>query len=819
MKNRVVHSALFSLVVVSICAFAVHTLAQSSAVRSTTIQSQPVNLDFEQGEVGQLPTGWVSPTKPNYAGELTEEKPISGKRAALLRSLPSASADGPPFGNLMQAFDATRFRGHRVRLRAAVRIEGSEPGSRAQLWLRVDRSENKIGFFDNMGDRPITLGEWQYYEVIGDVDEDAATINIGMLLIGGGKAWLDDVSFEDIGKTVVLAEPARPLTEQGLANLEAFTRLLGYVRHFHPSDQAAAADWDSFAIEGIRVVEGAKDAADLAKKLEGIFRPLAPTVRVFPTNARPRFPDDETKATQGVPSLKIVSWRHQGFGQKGSQRSPYQSERVYKDAAGAKIPEASPDPLKPFMTSLGGGVSCLVPLALFADAKGTLPHVESPATEAKANLVKSSGNDRATRLADVALAWNIFQHFYPYFDVVQADWPHALREALTSAANDPNERAFLDTLRRMVAQLHDGHGGVYHPSDTAAFTAPVIFGWVEERLVITDVAAEGASGLQPGDIVVKVDGTPSLQALTEREALISGATPQWRRYIALYRLRAGVQDSEIRLEVQTNNGSPRTVSLRRNMQAEKLQEARPAKVQELNPGIFYLNLDQIKDADFQAILPQLEKAKGIIFDLRGYPKVSPLVISHLIDKPAQSARWMVPIVVAPDHQAYAEYNTAGRWMLEPIAPRLTAKIAFLTDGRAISYAESYLGIIEAYKLGEIVGETTAGTNGNVNPFVLPGGYTVTWTGMKVLKHDGSQHHGIGIHPTVPVRRTIKGITEKRDEQLERAIAIVGDKTVASRAHARDKIQRAAGEDYDRRPGGNRRGQQRVFSQLLKASGD
>ena len=775
MKKHLVQFSLCSLGAALICVLAIHrqdTLAQSSAVRSTTIQSQPVNLDFEQGEIGQVPTGWVSPTKPNYAREMTEEKPNSGKRAALLRSLPGASADGPPFGNLMQAFDARLFRGHRVRFRAAVRIEGSEPAARAQLWLRVDRGENQIGFFDNMGDRPIRLGEWQYYEIVGDVEEDAATVSIGMLLLGKGKAWLDDVSFEDIGKTVVIAEPARPLTKQGLENLEAFTRLLGYVRHFHPSDQAAAADWDSFAIEGIRAIEVAKNAADLAKRLEDIFRPLAPTVRVFPTNGRPR-PPDETKAPQGVPSLKIVSWRHQGFGQKGEQQSPYQSERVFADAPGGNIPKGSSDPLKPFMASLGGGVSCLVPLSLFADAKGTLPYVTSQAAPAKATLVKLSGNDRATRLADVALAWNIFQHFYPYFDVVQTDWPATLREALTSAANDPNERAFLDTLRRMVAQLHDGHGGVYHPSDSAGYTAPVIFGWIEGRLVITDVAAEGANGLQPGDVVLKVDGKASLEALVERETLISGATPQWRRYIALNQLRAGMKDSEIKLEVQTRNGPARSVSLPRNVQAHNLNEMRPPRINELRPGIFYLDLDRIKDEDFQAILPQLEKAKGIIFDLRGYPGVSPVVISHLIDKTAQSARWMVPIVTTPDHQGNTEYNTDGRWMLEPIAPRLTAKIAFLIDGRVISYAESYMGIIEAYKLAEIVGEPTAGTNGNVNPFLLPGGYTVTWTGMKVLKHDGSQHHGIGIHPTVPVPRTIKGVTEKRDEQLERAIAIVG----------------------------------------------
>jgi C-terminal processing protease CtpA/Prc len=216
----------------------------------------------------------------------------------------------------------------------------------------------------------------------------------------------------------------------------------------------------------------------------------------------------------------------------------------------------------------------------------------------------------------------------------------------------------------------------------------------------------------------------------------------------------------------------RAVTLRRTVDTESLNEMRPPKISELKQGIFYVALDRIKDEDFQAALPQLEKAKGIIFDLRGYPRVSPMVISHLIDGPATSARWMVPIITKPDHSTVDAYETGGRWDLKPIAPRLKGKIAFLTDGRAISYAESYMGIIEAYKLAEIVGEPTAGTNGNVNPFVLPGNYTVVWTGMKVLKHDGSQHHGIGIQPTVPVSRTIKGIREKRDEQLERAISIV-----------------------------------------------
>ncbi len=50
---------------------------------------------------------------------------------------------------------------------------------------------------------------------------------------------------------------------------------------------------------------------------------------------------------------------------------------------------------------------------------------------------------------------------------------------------------------------------------------------------------------------------------------------------------------------------------------------------------------------------------------------------------------------------------------------------------------------------------------------------MVFTGMKVLKHDGSRHHGVGILPTVPAARTVKGVAAGRDEVLERATEIVG----------------------------------------------
>jgi C-terminal processing protease CtpA/Prc len=167
-----------------------------------------------------------------------------------------------------------------------------------------------------------------------------------------------------------------------------------------------------------------------------------------------------------------------------------------------------------------------------------------------------------------------------------------------------------------------------------------------------------------------------------------------------------------------------------------------------------------------------------VFDMRGYPGTvsTPRIFAHLTDTIIQSALFEVPLVMRPDRQGMQFMES--RWRIAPASPRLAARIVFLTGGGAISYAESTMGIVEAYRLGAIVGEATAGTNGNINPFVVPGGYVVTWTGMRVRKHDGSRHHGVGIRPTVPAGRTIAGVAAGRDEVLERGVAVVTGTSVA-----------------------------------------
>ena len=117
----------------------------------------------------------------------------------------------------------------------------------------------------------------------------------------------------------------------------------------------------------------------------------------------------------------------------------------------------SPYLLKP----LGAGVSCRLPVMVYTSDQGTLPQATTNNPWSTQDPRRLTALNRSTRLAGIAICWGVMQHFYPYFDVVGSDWDAALRSALTAAAEDADEIAYLHTLQQLVGQLHDGHGNVY----------------------------------------------------------------------------------------------------------------------------------------------------------------------------------------------------------------------------------------------------------------------------------------------------------------------------------------------------------------------
>jgi C-terminal processing protease CtpA/Prc len=241
---------------------------------------------------------------------------------------------------------------------------------------------------------------------------------------------------------------------------------------------------------------------------------------------------------------------------------------------------------------------------------------------------------------------------------------------------------------------------------------------------------------------------------------------------ALADLVTGTPGQDVTLSLSGADGRSRMVHLAYVELAPGggVREVRPEPIAEITPGIFYVDLDRVTQDQYSARLADLARARGLIFDLRGYPRMSSDFLSHMIDQPVRSAVFATPTYLRPDRQGVT-YNDGG-WTLQPQAPRFTSNLLFITNGSAISYAESVLSVVAGNHLADIVGEPSAGANGNITSLTLPGRYAVYWTGMRVTNRDGSQHHLIGVRPTIPISRTLAGVRAGRDELLDRALALV-----------------------------------------------
>ena len=104
-------------------------------------------------------------------------------------------------GVVSQGVRADDYRGKRVRFSAFVKTI-DVVGKSAGIWMRVDGADGSYAI-DNMTDRPVSgTHDWIRVSAVLDVPRDAAGIMFGALMRSTGEMWIDDATFEIVGKDV-----------------------------------------------------------------------------------------------------------------------------------------------------------------------------------------------------------------------------------------------------------------------------------------------------------------------------------------------------------------------------------------------------------------------------------------------------------------------------------------------------------------------------------------------------------------------------------------------------------------------------------------
>ena len=441
----------------------------------------------------------------------------------------------------------------------------------------------------------------------------------------------------------------------------------------------------------------------------------------------------------------------------------------YKEKLFEEVPEFGEFINEP----IGNNLYCIVPMALYDISGKTFPIIDNKyLRDLKTELSKiniTSDFNPYSNLASILISWNVFQHFYPYFDVVKKDWEKVLPETIKRTIIDKNNDDFTKTLCEMVAKLEDGHGVVY---GTNMYHLPIRTEWIDNKIVIT---ASNDNQLKVGDIIKKVDGVKSKNVLKDLENKISGSA-QLKNHRALNIFGSNYESKVTHIIVKRNGKKVicdiQNMSGIKNMFFNPINEikCKSYNIKEIEPGIFYVNISNCTFGDIKNNIQKLAKAKCVIYDYRWGGKFSLMeLIPHLTKTVINTDWWGVPQIIYPNREKMNFQKSNS--FLTPIEPYFTSKSIFITAPCVVSGGETEIGIINYYKLGTTIGEQTAGCNGNVNWISLPNGFQIMWTGMKVFKHDGTQLHLIGYKPDYPVKRTMQGIKDGKDELLEKAIEV------------------------------------------------
>ena len=362
-------------------------------------------------------------------------------------------------------------------------------------------------------------------------------------------------------------------------------------------------------------------------------------------------------------------------------------------------------------------------------------------------------------------AWDILHQDYVGADELDdTALAYGAIEGLTDAVGDTGHTSFLTPQEReeREEELSGSYVGIGVRIDAAEDGRPLIVG------VFRGSPAEAAD-LRPGDIIVAVEGEPTLdQDLDEVASRIRGEAGS----IVSVTVQRGVDGPERELDIERAEVDVETVSW--------------AMVPGTNTAM--LRLEQFSHGAADDIKAALEDIRGagadrIVLDLRGNPggfvNEAIGVASQFLEKGT----------------VYVERNADGDETTHAVTAgggATDVPLVVLIDGSTASSAEIVSGALQDAGRGQLIGETTFGTGTVLGEFPLEDGSALRVGTTEWLTPKGRRIWHEGIVPDVSVVRaddvrpvvpddlrtmTAAEADDLADPQLARALTVVASATV------------------------------------------
>jgi C-terminal processing protease CtpA/Prc len=391
--------------------------------------------------------------------------------------------------------------------------------------------------------------------------------------------------------------------------------------------------------------------------------------------------------------------------------------------------------------------------------------------------------DEGFRLLTLYKYWNMIQYYFPYKHLTEKDWNTTLKEYIPDFINAKNEFEFEVATIKLIGEVKDTHANLWSGNNAVqeergTYYQPVHVRFIENKLIVTDYynpEMQSQVGLNIGDVITKINGVSVEELVKEKLPVYpaSNYTTQLRD-ISRDLLRSNSKTLElsyVREQEEVSINIPLFETKEMNYYGWYREEPDGKSFKIMDGNIGYINLKNIKEDDIDVIKEELKDTKGIIVDIRNYP--STFVVFSLGSFFTSNKTDFVKFTKGnPDYPGEFTFTEPLQIGIDKSSSYNGKNIVVLVNELSQSQAEYTAMAFRAGDKTTIVGSTTAGADGNVSSFILPGGMRTMISGIGVYYPDGTETQGVGIVPDVEVLPTIQGIKDGRDEPLEKAIEII-----------------------------------------------
>ncbi|MGB3227725.1 MAG: S41 family peptidase [Saprospiraceae bacterium] len=709
-----------------------------------------LNFDFEIVEKGS-PAGWNNFGSPNYILALDSTNIKSEKYSASIE-FKEGNADFKAWAFTIP----DNYAGKKITLTGYIKTENVTDGY-AGLWMRIDPSIA----FDNMNKNGVKgTTDWTKYEITLEMNpEKTKQIVIGGLLVGKGKMWLDNFNVSIDGKDI---KDLKPITRKlfpaekdkefdkgsgitsisvdktQIENLKSLGLIWGFLKYYHPNIARGDYNWDY-----------------------ELFRILPKVLN-----------SDNSKNRDSV----LIKWID-SFGEFSQGK-----ETVIKSSA-VKI---EPDLLWIKNSNFSDELTTLLLKVKNADRPkehyyiGLQPGVGNPDFKNENAYSQMKYPDAGFRLLTLYRYWNIIQYYFPYKNLIEEDWKNVLEEFIPKFIKAKDDTEYTLTVLELIGRVHDTHANIWggNPVLNNYFGlryAAVELTFIESKPVVTSFYDEKSgkeTGLEIGDIISVVNSRPVEEIIKDRLKYSPASNyPTKLRDISSNLLRTN--DSIINIEFI--RGDKREIKKLKTFSSKEINIYSKYQVTDtcfklINKDIAYINNGSLKREYLPKIWKEIENTKGLIIDIRNYPSDFPIydLSSYLMPKSTPFVKFTNGSIESPGLFTFTKSLNAGK----KNKSYFKGKVVILINEISQSSAEFHTMAYRVNPNSTVIGSTTAGADGNVSQFYLPGGISTMISGIGVYYPDGKETQRIGIVPDIELKPTIQGIKKGQDELIEMAIKII-----------------------------------------------